>query len=111
MKSVAREWRSLNIQSWQCRLFWRFVRSSMYNRLHLLALVRYFQKHLRQEVRLMCPLRQEVFLWEIQNTPELPETVQRRCRDLLSHMLLAAISGTIEEESDEREDPTDPHRA
>jgi len=59
----------------------------------------------------MSPLRQEVFLWEDRNTPELPETVQRRCRDLLSHMLLAAVSGTIEEESDEREDPTDPHGA
>jgi hypothetical protein len=59
----------------------------------------------------MSPLRQEVFLWEDPNTPELPETVQRRCRDLLSHLLLAAVSGTIEEESHEREDPIDPHGA
>ncbi|MGC1295383.1 MAG: hypothetical protein WA869_10105 [Alloacidobacterium sp.] len=59
----------------------------------------------------MGPPRLGVFLWEIPNTPELPETVHARCRDLLSHMLLAAISGTKEEESDEREDPTDPHGA
>jgi hypothetical protein len=31
--------------------------------------------------------------------------------ELLSHMLLAAVSGTTEEESDEREDSADPHRA
>lgn len=59
----------------------------------------------------MSPPRQKVFLWEIPNTPELPETVQRRCRELLSHMLLAAVSGITEEERDEREDTADPHRA
>jgi hypothetical protein len=59
----------------------------------------------------MSPPRQGVFLWEIPNTPELPETVQAHCRELLSHMLLAAVSGTTEEKSDEREDPTDPHGA
>jgi hypothetical protein len=59
----------------------------------------------------MNPLRQGVFLWEIPNTPELPETVQVRCRELLSQMLLGVVSGTKEEESDEREDTADPHRA
>jgi hypothetical protein len=59
----------------------------------------------------MSPPRQGIFLWEIPKTPELPETVQTRCRELLSHMLLAAVSGTTEEESDEREDSADPHRA
>jgi hypothetical protein len=60
----------------------------------------------------MSPPRQGVFLWEIPNTPpELPETVQVRCRELLSQMLLAIVSGTREEEEDEREDTTDPHRA
>ena len=59
----------------------------------------------------MSPPRQGVILWEIPNTPELPETAQARCRELLSHMLLAAVSGTTEEESDEREDPTEPHGA
>jgi hypothetical protein len=50
-------------------------------------------------------------LWEIPDTPDLPETVQVRCQELLSHMLLAAVSGSREEESDEREDTADPHRA
>ena len=58
----------------------------------------------------MSPPRQGVFLWEFPNTPELPEAVQTRCRELLSHMLLAAVSGTTKEESDEREDSADPHR-
>jgi hypothetical protein len=53
--------------------------------------------------------RQGAFLWEIPNTPELPETVQTVCQELISHMLLAVVSGTTEEESDEREDPTDAH--
>jgi hypothetical protein len=30
-----------------------------------------------------------------------------RCRELLSHMLLAAITGKTEEKNDEREDLTD----
>jgi hypothetical protein len=59
----------------------------------------------------MSPPRQGIFLWEIPNMPELPVTVQTRCRELLSHMLLAAVSGTTKEESDEREDTADPHRA
>lgn len=59
----------------------------------------------------MSPPRQGVFLWEFPNTPELPEAVQTRCRELLSHMLLAAVRGTTKEESDEREDTADPHRA
>jgi hypothetical protein len=59
----------------------------------------------------MSPPRQEVSLWEIRNTPELPEAVRTRCRELLSQMLLAAVSGTTEEQSDEREDTTDPHGA
>jgi hypothetical protein len=59
----------------------------------------------------MSPPRQGVFLWEISNTPELPETVQTRCRELFSQMLLATASETREEESDEREDTADPYRA
>ena len=55
----------------------------------------------------MSPPRQGVLLWEIPNRPELPEAAQMRCRELLSHMLLAAITGKTEEKSDEREDPTD----
>jgi hypothetical protein len=57
----------------------------------------------------VSPPRQGLLLWEILNTKELPQTVQMRCRELLSHMLLAAVNGTTEEESDEREDPTDAH--
>jgi hypothetical protein len=60
---------------------------------------------------LVIPPRQKVFLWEIPYTPELPEIAQARCRELLSHMLLASVSGTTEEENDEREDTADPHRA
>ncbi len=59
----------------------------------------------------MSPPRQGVFLWEIPNTPELPEPTQERCRELLSQLLLTAVSGTTEEESDEREDTVDPYRA
>ena len=55
----------------------------------------------------MSPLRQGVLLWEITTTQELPQAVQARCRELLSHMLLLAVSGTTGEESDEREDPTE----
>lgn len=57
----------------------------------------------------MSPPRQGVLLWEITTTQELPQAVQMRCRELLSHMLLAAVSGTTGEEGDEREDPTDPY--
>lgn len=59
----------------------------------------------------MNPPRQGVFVWEIPNTPELPETADVRCRELLSHMLLATVSGTTEEENDEREDTTTSHGA
>jgi hypothetical protein len=59
----------------------------------------------------VSPLRQGVFLWEISNTPKFPQTTEARCRELLSHMLLATVSGITEEESDEREDPTDSHGA
>jgi hypothetical protein len=41
----------------------------------------------------------------------LPAT-QQRCRELLSHLLLAAVNTTptsVEEESDEREDPIESH--
>jgi hypothetical protein len=55
----------------------------------------------------VSPPRQGIFQWEIPNSPELPEAAQMRCRELLSHMLLAAITGKTEEKSDEREDPTD----
>jgi hypothetical protein len=37
--------------------------------------------------------------------------VQVRCEELLSHMLLTAVSGTTGEENDEREDTADPHGA
>jgi hypothetical protein len=57
----------------------------------------------------VSPLRQGVLLWEIPTTQELPQATQMRCRELLSHMLLAAASGITVEESDEREDPTDAH--
>lgn len=57
----------------------------------------------------MSPPRQGVLLWEIPMTQELPQAVQTRCCELLSHMLLVAVSGTTGEESDEREDPTDTH--
>jgi hypothetical protein len=55
----------------------------------------------------VSPPRQGIFQWEIPNSPELPEATQMRCRELLSHMLLAAITRKTEEKSDEREDPTD----
>ena len=60
----------------------------------------------------MSPSRQGVLLWEIPHTQELPEATQRRCRELLGHMLLAAVNTTstnTEEESHEREDPTESH--
>lgn len=43
---------------------------------------------------------------------ELPLTTQQRCRELLTHLLLAAVNTTpinTEEERDEREDPTESH--
>jgi hypothetical protein len=60
----------------------------------------------------MSPPRQGVLLWEIPYTQELPQPTQERCRELLSHLLLAAVNPTptsVEEESDEREDPTESH--
>ena len=60
----------------------------------------------------MSPPRQGVLLWEISHTQELPQTTQQRCRELLSHLLLAAVNTTTtntEEERDEREDPTESH--
>jgi hypothetical protein len=59
----------------------------------------------------MSPPRQGVLLWEILHTQELPQAMQHRCRELLSHLLLAAVNPTprTEEESNEREDPTESH--
>ena len=60
----------------------------------------------------MSPPHQGVLLWEIPHTQELPQDTQQRCRELLSHLLLAAVNTTpisTEEESDEREDPTESH--
>jgi hypothetical protein len=60
----------------------------------------------------MSPPRQGVLLWEIPHTHELPQTTQQSCRELLSHLLLEAVNATpasVEEESDEREDPTESH--
>ena len=57
----------------------------------------------------MSPPRQGVLLWELPTMQELPASVQMRCRELLSQMLLTVVSGTTGEESDEREDPTDTH--
>jgi hypothetical protein len=60
----------------------------------------------------MSPPRQGVLLWEIPQHAEVAADDATRCRELLSHLLLAAVSGTqTEEESDEREDPTDSHGA
>jgi hypothetical protein len=44
----------------------------------------------------VSPPRQGVFLWEIPNTPELLEAVQAGCRELLSQMLLAAVTSATE---------------
>jgi len=60
----------------------------------------------------MSPPRQGALLWEIPHTQELSQTTQQRCRELLSHLLLAAVNTTptsVEEESDEREDSTESH--
>ena len=58
----------------------------------------------------MSPSRQGVLLWEIHHTQELPEATRQRCRELLTHLLLAAvstISTDIQEERDERENQTE----
>lgn len=55
----------------------------------------------------MSPLRQGVFLWETPHTEELPQPTQQRCRELLTHLLLATLNTTptnIKEERNERED-------
>ena len=60
----------------------------------------------------MSPARQGVLLWEIPPTQELPQATQERCRELLTHLLLAAvntISTDIQEERDERENQTESH--
>jgi hypothetical protein len=60
----------------------------------------------------MSPPRQGVLLWEILHTKELPQATQQRCRELLTHLLLAAVNTiptNTEEERDEREDPTESH--
>ena len=52
----------------------------------------------------MSPPRQGVLLWEIPPTQELPQATQQRCRELLTHLLLAAantISTNKQEERDE----------
>jgi hypothetical protein len=64
----------------------------------------------------MSSSRQGVLLWEIPEQQELPQAVQQRCRELLTHLLLAAVSmdsannpTNKEEHRDEREDPTESH--
>jgi hypothetical protein len=60
----------------------------------------------------MSPSCQGVLLWEIRETQELPEATRQRCRELLTHLLLAAVNTiptNTEEERDEREDPTESH--
>ena len=60
----------------------------------------------------MSPPRQGVLLWEIPHTQEMPQATQQGCRELLTHLLLAALNTTptnTEEERDEREDPTESH--
>jgi hypothetical protein len=58
--------------------------------------------------------RQGVLLWEIPLRPELPQAIEQRCRELLSQMLLAAVTDTTtkneeKEEYYEREDSVDSH--
>jgi hypothetical protein len=60
----------------------------------------------------MSPPRQGVLLWGIPHTQDPPEATHQRCRELLTHLLLAAVNTTptnTEEERDEREDPTESH--
>jgi hypothetical protein len=56
----------------------------------------------------VSPPRQGVFLWEVPRKQEFSQAIQQRCQELLSRMLLAAVSTAAnpEEESDEREDTT-----
>ena len=48
------------------------------------------------------PTTPGVSFWGIPSHQELPQAAQARCRELLSHVLLAAASGTTGEERDER---------
>ena len=59
----------------------------------------------------MSPPRQGSLLWDKPNPQQLPQTAQVRCRELLSQMLLATVSGVThaEEERDEREDSSHSH--
>ena len=60
----------------------------------------------------MSPPHQGVLLWEIPHTQQLPEATQQRCREFLTHLLLAAVNTTptnTEEERNEREDSTESH--
>jgi hypothetical protein len=60
----------------------------------------------------MIPPLQGVLLWEIPHAQELPQATQQRCRELLTHLLLAAVNSTTTntaEDFDEREDPTESH--
>jgi hypothetical protein len=40
----------------------------------------------------MSPPRQGVLLWEIPHTQELPQATQQPCRELITHLLLAAVN-------------------
>jgi len=59
----------------------------------------------------VSPPRQGFLLWDKPNPQQLPQTVQLRCRELLSQMLFATVSGVThtEEERDEREDSSHSH--
>jgi hypothetical protein len=60
----------------------------------------------------VSPPRQGVLLWELQQTQPMPEATQQLCRELLSHMLLAAVNTTStnpEEESNEQKDSAGSH--
>ena len=64
----------------------------------------------------MSPSRQGILLWEIPDQQELPQAVQQRCREVLTHLLLAAVNMdpandriNEEEHCDEREDSTESH--
>jgi hypothetical protein len=56
--------------------------------------------------------RQRVLLWEIPDKQELLQAVQQSCRELLTHLLLAAVSTepiNKEGRCDEREDSIESH--
>ena len=59
----------------------------------------------------MSPPCQGVLLWEIPHTQYLPQITQQRCRELLTHLLMAAVSTTPNdtEERDERKDSIESH--